>query len=223
MRLYSTKAESTDILRYGRRLKKGLMRFAQTRGLAAALDAPQAALAEAEAATKATEAPLDDASDDLKFAELDAEALVRRVWSRARELDGDRNGPITLVGFPNGVTVVIAPKGSGQKRTLVALRKAYAESNAPELAPHREEILAKCDEALAVFTPAFDAWEAAAAANASAFATEKRRRVEHRRTVDALFGGLREALPGDRKLQDAIVPRGGEREAEEPEPAPPTS
>ena len=207
MRLYLGSAASADILRFGRRLKKGLGRFEKTRHLANVLDVTQAALAAAHAATEALEAPLDDASDDLKFAELEAEAQVRRLWNRTKELDGDRVGPITKVGFPDGITAVLAPKGRAQGAALQKLRAAYDDSNAPEVAAHKTELLAACDDARALLAPAIEAWEAADEAYDKAFATEVRRRGEHRRTVDAIFGGIREALPGETKLQNAIVPR----------------
>lgn len=208
MRLYRASAQSDDILRYGRRLKKGVMRYAATRALGDTLDGPQAALQEAAAARVALQAPLDDASDDLKFAELDAESKIRRVYSRCRELDGDREGPISQLGFPNGLTVLLVPKGANQKAAFEKLRGAFQNSNLAELAPHKDSLVALCDEALALFVPAFEAWDAAKDRYNQAFAVETQRRSEHRRTVDAIFGGIRQALPRDRRLQDAIVPQG---------------
>jgi len=221
MRLYRSNSESVDILRYGRRLEKGLARFPETAPLAATLATPQSALKAATAATEALQAPLDDASDDLKFAENAAESQVRRLHNRCQELDGDRAGPITKVGFPEGLTVVLVPKGSAQKTAFEDLRAAYNDSGLPAVEPQRAALVALCDAALATFSPAYAAWTAAQERYDRAFATEVLRRGEHRRTVDGIFGGIREAFPRDRRVQDAIVPRvAGASDKDDAEPTP---
>ena len=150
---------------------------------------------------------LDDASDDLKFAELEAEGRVRRVFNRCRELDGDRAGPICQALFPDGLTVVLLPQGANQKLALERLRATIHSSNLAELAAHKDALVAVCDEAIGLFAPAFDAWRTAKDSFDRAYLAEAQRRDEHRRTVDAIFGGIRQALPRDRRLQDAIVPQ----------------
>lgn len=207
MRLYASSLESVGRLRFGRRLMKALARFERTADLAEPLREAQIALAEAERARAALEEPLDDASDDLRFAELACEAQIRRVFNRCKELDGDRIGPVTKVGFGKGVTAVIAPKGASQAKALAKLHGDYKDANVAELAPHRDAIVQLLDQAKSSFQTALDAYEGAFTARLTAFSLEKLRRAEHRRTVDAIFGGIREAFPGDTALHNAIVPR----------------
>jgi len=85
-------------------------------------------------------------------------------------------------------------------------KECSLESKENALDPHRAALLALVDLAIAAFVPAYEAWTNAVAARDAAFSVEKLRRREHRRSMDAIFGGIREALPEDPQLREAIVP-----------------
>lgn len=226
MRLYPINMSSDGRLRFGRRLIRGLGRVDATRGLAAAVERVQGPLVEAARARESLEEPVELASDDVAFGELDAEGKLRRVFHRARELDGDRPGVVTNIGFPDGLGAVVAPKGQAQADALADVRRRYAESREEALAPHRDALVALVDQAIAAFAPAYQRWATAKKALADAYALERLRRDEHRRTLDAVFGGIREALPGDAAVRNTIVPRLGSGSTsdnddnDEPSPAP---
>lgn len=206
MRLYPPTYTSAKRLRFGQRLVRGLERSSDSAPLAAPITIHNDSLREAYIARQALEPAVEDRSDDVRFAELEAEAHVRRLHRRTQELDGDRVGAATRVGFPSGLTAVIAVKGQSQQREFTKLRTAYAESNNPIVAAHREELVALADKAIALFNPAYDAWVEAVGARDAAFTLEVLRRREHRRAVNSVFGGLRSLFPDDRGLQDALVP-----------------
>ncbi len=216
MKLYPNDAGSELRLRFGARLARGLRRSAATAPLAAGVDAVQKSLEDAFKARQALMAPVEYAADDLRFAELDAERHIRRCHARCRELDGDRAGAITNAVFPNGLTAEVAPKGQEQAKAIDALRTRIEKSNNEKLAAHRAELVAMIDAANKVFRPAYDAWVGAVQARDAAFSVERIRRDEHRRTIDAVFGGIRQAFPDDPAMREAIVPRlQGRRRAQE--------
>ena len=68
------------------------------------------------------------------------------------------------------------------------------------------EILAVLDGPIQAFAQALEAHAAALRAAGDAFVVEVQRRDDHRRTVDGILGRIRAAYPGDRALQDTMVP-----------------
>lgn len=206
MKLYPSTTSTPRRLRFGERLVRGLSRLPQTAPLADTVRLHNASLRAAHEARVALEPAVEDRSDDVRFGEVDAESFARRLNARCRELDGDRAGAVTRVGFPDGLSVVLAPQGEAQGQSFQRLRTAYAESADPTVAAHRDELVGLADKAIAAFVPAYAAWVDAVRARDAAFTVELLRRREHRRAVNAVFGAIRSAFPEDRRLQDAIVP-----------------
>lgn len=206
MGLYRDDSSSEVRLRFGRRLENGLKRYEETAGLVPALVTVQDNLAAAVKNTAKLEEAADIADDDLEFAEHQAEQRLRRCHSRCRELDGDRVGAVTRAVFPDGLTAAIAPKGESQGKAIDEVRTRIDRSELAKVVAAKADLLALADEAKAIFDPAYQAWTSAFVAHGKAFATEKIRREEHRRTASSIIGGIREAFPDDTAIRKLVIP-----------------
>jgi len=122
------------------------------------------------------------------------------------ELDGGRIGPITNGVFPNDLGAEVTPKGEAQLVATKKLRKRLDDSGLAEVKAKKAELLAVLDGPLTTFDDAGKSLHNAVKAHNDAFLTEVARRDDHRRTIDAVFGQIRAAYPGDRAIHKVIVP-----------------
>jgi len=224
MRLYRNTAASRLRLDYGIELLAGLTFFDKTRSIAVALQPVQESLATAADATVAAERLLPALRATKRFAEYGTEQAVRVLHGRCKELDGARVGPITEALFPNDLSAEVTPKGDAQLAASKKLRRRIDDAGLAEIVAAKAELAAHLDAPLAAFDTASAALAGAIKTRSDAFLSEVARRNDHRRTIDAIFGELRAAYPGDRTIQKVIVPEldegGSDDEAVTPVPTP---
>lgn len=216
MRLYRPNAASNVRLAFGVELSEGLSFFEKTKAHAAALDAVQAPLAEAAEATRQARTPLPKLRAARRFGEYGVEQALRRAQLVCKDVDGGRAGAVSGVVFPNGLDPEVTPKGAAQLEAAKDLRARVENGALAELQPAKEKLFALLDPAIQAFEQALAALDSATAVVDRARAIEVSRRDDHRRTVDAIFGHVRAAYPGDRAIHAVIAPvvdergRGGE-------------
>jgi hypothetical protein len=206
MRRYRNNAGTPTRTDYGIGLVAGLQAFPETAPLAAPFEQVNDDLDAGFTARCALRKPLVQARVALRFANYQVDQTIRMAHSAAQIADGGRKGKVTEALFPEGLTPVVAPKGSGQIKPTEDLLGRFARSKLPGVTALGAAWVPRIEADLAVLRAAADAHKAANDAYVAAFQIELGLRHEHARQVDRLMGLVRAAFPGDKIKQDLVFP-----------------
>lgn len=207
MRLYRLRASAAVALGYSEDLMLGLELFDETRPLIATVNALHEPLEAAAEAAKSLVKPRRKAKRARDLAEWRAERIVDELASLCEVADNHRpRGATSRAVFPDGVAPVKAPKGPAQVRAFEKLANDLANANDTKVKTIAESTLPKLRAATAALASAEAEYQTARKAWREAEDLEDLRLSEHRRAMDSLLGELRKLFPGDRTLQNLIVP-----------------
>lgn len=207
MRLYRLRASAAVALGYSEDLMLGLELFDETRSLIPTVQSVHEPLEAAAEAAKALVKPRRKAKRLRDVAEWRAERVIDEIGGLCESADNHRpRGATSRAVFPEGVGPVKAPKGPAQVRQLEKLINDLGNASDPKVKTIAEATLPKLRLAATALVSAEADYQAARKAWREAEDLEDLRLSEHRRAMDSLLGELRKLYPGDRAIQDLIVP-----------------
>lgn len=207
MRLYKAGSSAVVALAYSEDFTLGLELFDETKPLVQVVNSVHEPLEAANEGVKNLLKPRRKAKRLRELAEWRAEQLVDEVAGQCEAADGHRpRGATSRSVFPDGVGPVKAPKGSKQVTELTKLVNALANSADPKVKALSESHGARLSAAATTLDEADKAYLAARKQWRDAEDLEDLRLTEHRRTMDSILGEIRKLFPGDRAIQNLIVP-----------------
>ncbi|MDI1451687.1 hypothetical protein [Polyangium sp. 6x1] len=206
MRKYRSNASSSVRFEYGVELAAGLAQFPETTSASLDIQTINDALDGQHQKRRALRVPVVKTRAAARFAEHNAERIIRSALRAAEIEDGGRRGRICAAVFPKGSTPILTPAGRAQVKSMKDLVDRLDHAKLTGIDEFRNAWSPKLGAALASLEAALAAHEAARAEHDDAFKAELALRDAHHDAVDRAMGVVRAAFPRDRELQDVIFP-----------------
>jgi hypothetical protein len=207
MRKYRSNADSITRVDFGVDVIEALRGFTETTAVGDALEKVNENLDASFEARRKQRKPWMRSRAKLRIVEYKLELTIRSSHKAAQLADGGRSGAITDIGFPEGVTPVTVPTGDKQTKTVEDLMSRIQSVKGEGADAYRKEWHPKLKAALAAFTEAQSAYEAARKAYYTAFTEELTLRDDHERQIERAMGQVRAAFPKDTARQNLIFPK----------------
>ncbi|MDI1434793.1 hypothetical protein [Polyangium sorediatum] len=206
MRKYRSNASSDVRVEYGVELETGLAQFPETTAVALDIKTINDALDDQHEKRRALRTPVVKTRAVARFAEHNAERVIRSALRAAEIEDGGRRGRICAAVFPKGSTPILTPVGRAQVKPMQDLLDRIEHAKVAGIEGFRNAWAPKLGAALAGLEVALAAHAEALAAYDDAFKTELALRDAHHDAIDRAMGVVRAAFPRDRERQDVIFP-----------------
>ncbi|TKD00310.1 hypothetical protein [Polyangium fumosum] len=206
MRKYRSNASSAVRFEYGVELAAGLAHFPETTSAALDIQTINDALGGQHDKRLALRIPVVKTRAAARFAEYNAERVIRSALRAAEIEDGGRRGRICAAVFPKGSTPVVTPKGRAQVKPMQDLFDRLNLAKVAGIEGYRNAWAPKLAAALGGLEAALAVHEEALAAYEDAFKAELALRDAHHDAIDRAMGVVRAAFPRDRERQDVIFP-----------------
>lgn len=216
MRKYRPTAASPVRVDFGVELDAGLRHFPETTVYAADFEKLNNDLFAQYLVRLGARKPMVAARVPVRFANFEADRVIRACAHAAEEADGGKGGPIFKSILKDGLNAAVKPDGVQQIPATQTVIKDMNESAAYGIDAFRTAWLPRLQDALAVLQKAADVLEARRKDYLAAFSDENALRNQHRTAIERLQGQVRTAFPGNTALQDLVFP---EPDDESDEPA----
>jgi hypothetical protein len=201
MQIPTSSMASTLLLGLGRFHLAALAQSPATRGLAAAFQPTQDALAAAHGAREQAEEALATPRVAARFSEFALERVIRQVALLAHTADNNTDsGPAFRGLFPDGLDAELRPRGAAQLAAAAGLRARLGGQ--PAAAGVKAQVAEALDAAIALLGASLEARQAAERALGIARANEDGARETFVAAYDSNAGAIRQMFPRQRAQQD---------------------